>query len=420
MRTSVLFLAAAALSVASCKTATDAGGSDATPPLITALPRALSVGETQLASATGRFGPALLARVNATSADENIFISPLSASMALGMALNGADGDTRTEMQAALGLGALSRETILSSSRALIDLLRTLDPQVDFRIANAIWYEQAFAPSIAPNFLSEAQQYFDATAQGLNFSAPASVTTVNDWVKSNTDGKIPGIVDRFPDNLVMLLVNAIYFKGDWRSGFSRDSTRNEPFVTTTGSPVQVPMMHRTMKGRAGTADGRTVAEFGYGGDAFVMSLILPRAGESVDALVESLGANGWDASVAALRSMDVELSLPRFSMSWQASLNDPLKALGMQKAFIPGGADFSRLSPSEGERLYIDFVKQRTFVDVNEVGTVAAAVTAVGVGVVSLPERMVVRVDRPFVFAIRERLSGTILFLGKIVEPPTT
>lgn len=419
MRTSVLMLAAAALTVASCKSATDAGG-NAAPTPITALPRALSVGEQTIAASTHQFGPALLARLNATRADSNIFISPLSATMALGMTLNGAEGTTRTEMQSALGLGAVSRETVLASSRDLIALLRGLDPKVDFRIANSIWYRQTFAADIAPTFLSEATTYFDATTRGLDFSAPASVTTVNDWVNTNTNGKIPKIIDEMSDDLVMLLINAIYFKGDWRDEFDKAKTNSGAFTLESGAKVQVPMMHRTATARVGGDSGRTVVEMGYGGDAFAMTVILPRAGESVNALVASLAATGWTDAYAPHASLEVELTMPRFKLAWEAKLNESLQGLGMQRAFVEGAADFTRLSPTVGHQLFISFVKQRSFVDVNEVGTEAAAATAVGVVETSAPQRTEVVVDRPFVFAIRERLSGTILFLGKIVNPPTS
>ncbi len=398
-----------------CQSAT--APSDGTPALIV-LPRALSAGEQGLIAAANRFAPALLTQVNATRARENVFISPLSASMALSMTLNGAAGTTYDEMRTALGFGAMSRESIGASYRDLITLLRGLDPKVDLQIANAIWYEKRFGPSVAPSFLAEATQYFDATSSALDFASPASVKSINDWVALQTKGKITTIVDNLSPELVMLLVNAIYFKGDWRDAFDKAKTTSAPFTTEAGRIASVPTMFRSGTMRVGVSDGRTVVDLGYGGDAFSMTILLPRDGESVNTLVSSLTDATWSAAVASLAAGEVDLSMPRFTLAWEAMLTEPLKTMGMRAAFVPGGADFTRLSPTVGRDLYISFVKQKTYVNVNEVGTEAAAVTAVGIGITSFPVRRVVRVDRPFVFAIRERLTGTTLFMGKIVDPP--
>lgn len=402
---------------AACQPSPSSPG-NATPTTIATLPRALSAGELAIVAAGNSVAPILLARVNQSRAGSNVFMSPLSLSMALGMTMNGAAGGTFDEMRTMLGYGAMSRESINQSYQALISLLRGLDPKVDVRIANSIWYSQRFAPAVAPAFLGDARQYFDATTAALDFGQPSAVKSINDWVKASTKGKIPSIVDALAPEIVMLLVNAIYFKGDWSASFDKAKTVPAPFTTEGGRTVSVSMMHRTGPARVGVHDGRTVVDLGYGGDAFTMSIVLPRENESVNTLVALLSPAVWTSTMAALRVGDVELSLPRFSLEWEATLNDPLKAMGMTAAFVPGGADFTRLAPTMGRELYLSFVKQKTFVDINEAGTEAAAATAVGVGVTSVPIRTVVRVDRPFVFAIRERLSGVILFMGKIVEPP--
>lgn len=410
----------AGLAVAGCQSSPSSPGDTAPPPQISSLPRTLTGGEQGIIAAGNAFGPSLLARVNATRGAENVFLSPLSASMALGMVLNGASGTTYDEMRSTLGFGTMSRTEIITAYRDLIAMLRGLDPKVDFRIANSVWYRDTFASAIAPDFLSEAKSYFDATSAGLDFARPAAVQTINDWVTTATNGKIDSIIDSIGQEIVMLLVNAIYFKGDWREGFDRSKTANAPFTTLSGSTISVPMMHRTDTMRVGEFDGRTVVDLGYGGDAFTMTIVLPRVGETVNALVASLTPTVWSSAVASLAPGDVELSMPRFALKWEAELNDPLKAMGMPTPFVAGGADFTRLSPTQGRELYISYVKQKTYVDVNEVGTEAAAVTGVGIGVTSVPLRTVVNVNRPFVFAIRERLSGTMLFLGKVVAPPVS
>ena len=395
---------------------TDPAGPDGAPPVIAALPRQLTTVEAEMVSAANTFGVNLLKRVNESFADSNVFMSPLSASMALGMTMNGAEGTTFTEMRSALGFGARSYSELNGAYRSLIDLLRGLDPKVEFKIANAIYYDEAdIGAALEPVFLDESRQYFDAEVKGLDFRLPQTVDTVNHWASTHTNGRIPRILDTIDAQIVMLLMNAIYFKGDWRAAFKTSDTRDQTFHTLRGANVQVPTMYRKGEFRSARTSNATVAELPYGGDAFVMTILMPDEGVNINTYVTQLTPDAWQSATASLHDSDVDLFLPKFKLAWEDTLNDELKALGMQRAFQPDNAEFTRMSRALGNHLYIDFVKQKAFVDVNEVGTEAAAVTVVGIGVTSAP--MPVTINRPFVFAIRERLSGTILFLGKIVEP---
>ena len=389
---------------------------DGAPPLIAALPRQLTAVEAEMVSASNTFGFNLLKQVNTSFADSNVFMSPLSASMALGMTMNGAEGTTFEEMRTALGFGARTYQELNSSYESLITLLRGLDPKVEFKIANAIYYDIAdIGAAIEPTFLSESRDYFDAEVKGLDFRRPETVDTVNAWANQNTNGRIPKIIDQIQAQIVMLLMNAIYFKGDWRAAFKTSETTDDQFHALRGAAVPVRMMHRKGGFRSGRTANATVAELPYGGDAFVMTILLPDEGVNINTFVAGLSATSWQQATTNLRDSEVDLYLPKFKLAWEDMLNDELKALGMRQAFVPDGARFTRISRSMGDKLYIDFVKQKAFVDVNEVGTEAAAVTVVGIGVTSAP--VPVRIDRPFVFALRERLSGSVLFLGKIVEP---
>jgi serine protease inhibitor len=386
-----------------------------TPPEIDALPRQLTAVESEMIAAANSFGTNLLKEVNKSFGGENVFLSPLSASMALGMAMNGAEGTTFEEMRSTLGFGPRSYQELNRSYKSLIALLRDLDPKVEFKIANAVYYDLAdMGAAVEPTFLSDSREYFDAEVKGLDFRRPEAVDTVNDWASRNTNGKIPRVLDTIEAQIVMLLMNAIYFKGDWRAAFKTTQTVDDVFHAP-GGDITVRMMNRKGGFRQGRLANATVAELPYGGDAFVMTILLPDEGVNLDAFIAGLSAGTWTGALSELRDSDVDLALPKFRLAWEDVLNDELKALGMRQAFVPDGAQFTRLSRSMGEHLYIDFVKQKAFVDVNEVGTEAAAVTVVGIGVTSAP--MPVRIDRPFVFAIRERLSGTVLFLGKIVRP---
>lgn len=404
------------LLVAACSDA--AGPDDGSPPLIAALPRQLTSVEAEMISATNSFGFNLLKEVNATFADSNVFMSPLSASMALGMTMNGAEGTTFTEMRSTLGFGPRTYDELNSSYQSLIELLRGLDPKVEFQIANAIYYDLAdMGAAVEPAFLSQSQEFFDAEVKGLDFRLAGTVDTVNAWASRNTNGRIPKIIDQIQAQIVMLLMNAIYFKGDWRAGFKTAETSSQPFHALRGTDVTVQMMHRKGGFRQGRIANATVAELPYGGDAFVMTILLPDENLNINSFLASLTPAMWQQATANLDSSRVDLYLPKFKLAWEDTLNDELKRMGMPQAFRPNEAQFTRISRTIGDKLYIDFVKQKAFVDVNEVGTEAAAVTVVGIGVTSAP--IPVRIDRPFIFAIRERLSGTVLFLGKIVEPKT-
>lgn len=383
------------------------------PDSLRALPRTLSAGEQQAIASSNRFAFDLFRSVNTRFVDTNVFISPLSASFALGMTLNGADGETFEGMSQALRIVETDRSRINAAYRDLIDLLLNLDSAVDMRIANAIWYRDDFP--FHQSFLDTVAHYFSARVAGLDFSNPATVPRINAWVDTATAGKIPRVLDGLDDSIVMLLMNAIYFKGSWRSQFDPDLTQNAPFATERGTSYSARMMHLEAQEVAlANLNGVQAVDLPYGRAAFTMTAILPSAGMDVDAFIETLDQPRWDALVAALHHTKADVYLPKFTMAWEDTLNSDLKSMGMENAFCEGCANFLRMSPV-GDELFIDFVQQNTFVNVNEEGTEAAAVTTVGIGVTSGPPT--IRFDRPFVFVIRERLSGTILFMGKVAVP---
>ena len=385
----------------------------AAPDSLQALPRTLTTGEQQAIASSNRFAFDLFRSVNTRFVDTNVFISPLSASFALGMTLNGADGETFEGMSQALRIFETDRARINAAYRDLIDLLLNLDSSVDMRIGNAIWYRNDFP--FHQSFLDTVAHYFKARVAGLDFSSPATVPRINAWVDTATNGKIDHVIDDIGDEIVMLLMNAIYFKGRWRSQFDPDLTQNAPFATERGTSHTARMMHLEREEVAlASLNGVQAVDLPYGRAAFTMTAILPPAGMDVDAFIETFDQPRWDALIAALHQTKADVFLPKFAMTWEDTLNSDLKSMGMENAFCGGCANFLRMSPL-GDQLFISFVKQNTFVNVNEEGTEAAAVTTVGIGVTSGPPT--IRFDRPFVFVIRERLSGTILFMGKVAVP---
>jgi len=391
------------------------------PRSITALPRALSAAETGLISADNRFAFSLFGEIaRQTSPDSNLFISPLSAAMALAMAYNGAAGATQAEMQQVLQLDGMTLDDVDQSYRSLIGLLRGLDPQVAFTIANSVWYDPnpVYAPT--PDYLATTRTYFDARVESLDFKSPSAAPTINAWVSDQTHGKIPTIVpDPIPPDAVAYLINAIYFKGSWTARFDKGLTRPGTFRLANGAAATVPMMKHghSVRVRYARAEGVTVLDLPYGGEAFSMTIVLPQVAGGIDSLVQGLTEERWRGWVAALDSGSLEVVMPKFTLTYGLTMNDVLRALGMPSAFCDAPhPDFTRLNPSGA--LCISDVRHKTFVDVNEEGTEAAAATSVEISFTSLAAPL--QVDRPFVFAIRERLSGTILFLGRVMNPAAT
>ena len=239
-------------------------------------------------------------------------------------------------------------------------------------------------------------------------------------MSAQTRGKIPEIVDSpIPRDVIMYLINAIYFKGSWTQQFDRALTRNATFNLLGGGLVLAPTMSHgdPAPARYYAGDGVTIVDLPYGGRAWSMTIVLPRSAAATDTLVRGLTPERWDAWMGLLDSTDVFVTMPKLTLRWELELKSVLSALGMGIAFSCGDADFTPLYPARGRETCITRVKHKTFVDVYEEGTEAAAVTSVEVGVTSMPVELRVVVDRPFLVAIRERLTGTVLFLGRVMNP---
>jgi serpin B len=376
-------------------------------------PPELTAAAKQLVESDNRFGLNLFGEIVAAEPDENIFISPLSVSMALGMTYNGARGTTEEAMREVLEYGDLTREEINQSYRDIIDVLSALDPNVDFSIANSIWHRREV--TFKPDFLDVNTRYFDAEVTPLDFSAPDAASTINDWVNQETNGRIEEIVDDpISPELIMFLINAIYFKAAWTYEFDPDETFDGMFNLPDGSqaPCRMMAMEDTFSYQK-TKDFQAV-ELPYGDGDFSMVVMLPAAGSEVDDLIGLMTPENWSLWVGGFGNVRIVYHMPKFTLQYEIGLNDVLAAMGMGLAFDPHAADLTGLYEGFGNA-YIDKVKHKTFVKVDEEGTEAAAVTSVGIGATSMPVSMIV--DRPFVFVIRDSHTNTILFVGKVVEP---
>jgi serine protease inhibitor len=374
-------------------------------------PRELTIAEKEIVSSDNNFGLKLFREVIKKESDKNVFISPLSVSMALGMTYNGANGITREEMQQTLELAGLTEQEINESYKSLIDLLRNLDDKVIFQIANSIWYRLGW--TFDEEFLKINRDYFDALVSGLDFDDPKAHVIINNWVEENTNGKIKEIIDPPIDpETVMFLINAIYFKGTWTYEFDKKLTTDEQFNLPGGSQVQCRMMTQESDFQYYVNEDFQALDMPYGDGLYSMTVFLPRENKDINELISGFNNSNWNLWINSFEQQSGLLMFPKFKLEYEISLNDALIALGIESAFA--NADFTRMYKPGG--LYISEVKHKTFVDVNEEGTEAAAVTSVQIDYKS-SYGFTMNVNRPFIFAIRENHSGTILFIGKVVEP---
>lgn len=344
-------------------------------------------------------------------AGENAMLSPLSVSMSVGMAANGAGGTTKEAIFSALNYEGYDQDFINSYYHKLIQGLPALDPEVQLEIANSIWYKSDF--KVEPKFLKTNESYYEATARALDFSDPGATGIINSWVNQKTQGKISGIVDKIPTDMRMYLINALYFKGAWETPFKKERTQPATFHAPQGD-VEAPFMHRQGRMQVLEGDGFNAIDLPYGEEkTYSMIAVLPSGQNDLAGTLEKLRSDpgSWTGEFS---TRQVQLALPKFKFSYENTLNDELSALGMQLA-MSENADLTGISKSGN--LTISEVKHKTFIDVNEEGTEAAAVTSTGISVTSLPQYFVMNFDRPFLFLIRENSTGLILFTGVVNNP---
>lgn len=348
---------------------------------------------------------------------KNVFISPVSLEMALAMTYNGAAGDTRKAMAQALELTAYDPADASAASSALIKSLQQPCPGVKLSIANSLWARNGVA--FKPDFLRANKEFFNAEIRKIDFSA-ADVKTINSWVSSKTQGKIPEIIKQIQADMVLFLINAVYFKGQWADPFDKKLTRDAPFTLASGSKLKVPMMTRHGSYGYFSEPGLQAISIPYGKGRMSMYVFLPAKPTGLPDLLLKLNSATWDKWMHAFSTRSLDLSLPRFKIEYkaEAELQAALKSMGMAIAFDPAKADFSRMASTSYQNLYISQVVHKTYVDVNEEGTEAAAVTSVGVGVTAMPVRpLQMVVDHPFLCAIVDNETGAILFIGAIANP---
>lgn len=368
--------------------------------------------EAAVGEAVNAFGFDLFGQV--VDGDDNVVTSPVSAAMLLAMVMAGARGDTADAMAGALRLDD-PRDVRVGQ---LQDRLADTD-EVTLSAGNALWG----APDVP--FHDDYQQFardtFGATMDITDLADSAVVDVVDSWVADQTDGRIDALAEELglPDpEAALVLVNTVYFLGEWTTRFDPDDTVERPFQLGDGTEASVPLMHlREQEFGHTERDGYQLLRLPYGDDGrYGMELLLPDAPDGLPALVETLDADEWRDAVAALTDQEIdELALPRFTLEWDGVLDDALVAMGMAPVFDPDVADLTAMS--DFEDLYLNRVVQKTFLQVDEEGTEAAAATGGSVGITSLEPETRFIVDRPFAFTISDRDTGTVLFLGAVHDP---
>lgn len=365
--------------------------------------------DARLVAANTKFGFNLFHTLSKQQPNQNIFISPTSVALALSMTYNGVSGETKQEMTKVLELTGMTPQEINAANQALQKSLQKVDPNVQVSIANSLWAKQGF--SLRPEFQQTNQEYYKANLTELDFTNPQAPSIINNWVSQKTQGKIDQIVEEISPAQVLFLINAIYFKGNWQTPFDKSETANKTFSLSDGSSKQHPMMSQTGIYGYYETDKFEAVSLPYGKEGSLsMYIFLPRLNSNLETFLQQLTAEKWNKWMQEFREINCIIEIPRFTMEYKVELKSTLIALGMAGIFEIS-TDFS---PMTNDNVAVASVKHKTFVEVNEEGTEAAAVTSIEL-FRSLPFLM--NVNRPFFCAIRDNTTGTILFMGTIVDP---
>ncbi|HCX02838.1 MAG TPA: proteinase IV [Clostridiales bacterium] len=355
-----------------------------------------------------KFAVDIFKELNGKDLENNVFISPFSISTALTMTYNGAVGETKEEMEEALRYRNIEIEEVNNTYKNLIPYLSNVDKDVEVDISNSIWYREGEA--IKEEFLSTNTDVFDAKVEGVDFTNPDTVDTINGWIEESTKGKIEKMLDApLPGDVVMYLINAVYFKGTWKYEFDEEDTYDGLFTDINGNEQEVKMMSRQTDSLYGEGEDYKTVKLPYGNEKVSMYFVLPTEG-TINDLIDTLNKEKLDEiknSVAGQE--DFLIQIPRFKLEYGIKeISESLKNMGMPTAFSPE-ADFSNIR----EGLFISRVLHKAVVEVNEQGSEAAAATVVEMVESAMPEEKNFIADRPFVFFIAEEDTGTVLFLGK-------
>ncbi len=369
----------------------------------------------QIIAADNQFGLELFRLIeDEEEADKNLMISPLSVSIALAMAYNGAEGNTQEQMEEMLHKVGLTPDEINQSYKYLVEALESRDPKVELAIANSIFYHQDY--TIKDEFISTNKSYYDAEVEALNFrDEAATLARVNGWVKENTRDKIEKIIEFVSPAHVMYLINAIYFNGEWTYQFDKDNTTDQVFFLDDQNDIDVPTMMIEETFPYLNTEKFELLEMPYGSEKYSMLIFLPHESYSTGDVIEEISPEKLDDWINNMADWEKKVFLPKMEFAYENSLVDNLKALGMTDAFNAQISNFRGIT--DDTDLFISDVKHKSYIKVDERGTEAAAVTGIVFETTSIQPGKIFAVDHPFVFAIREKDTNAILFIGKVVDP---
>lgn len=377
-----------------------------------------------IVNASNGLGMKIFKVLASEASGKNLMISPLSISIAMSMVTNGASGENVTEMKEVLGFGKMEFSEINSQFAHLVQSLVEADKDLALEIANSVWMDDEFAPDVKQDFIDVLKEFYDAAFFTEDFQDESTAGKINSWVSEKTHGKIDKIVEKIGPTAVMYLINALYFKAAWTTSFDKNSTYEGGFTLSDGTESKANYMgfaydqeepeFYSYSSEWGDENGYSVVRIPYGRDVFAFYGIVPNHDNktNIDKFIAKIAENGIDSYFANLVKCKFPVKLPKFKFAYEKSLVDVFKGLGMEKAFVEGA--FMNIA-GEPHAPFISDIYHKTFIEVNEEGTEAAAVTSVEVGDNAMPSGFYA--TRPFVFVIRDDRTGSVLFIGKVENP---
>ncbi len=414
IRSLIVFVSAAIFALSACKEnpASSHGGNGA--PFAPDPKLATEDVSPDLVTANTAFAFDLYPELLAEAPDENTFVSPLSISMAFHMVYNGAASATKDAIADVLHIAEMPLDDLNFANAVLLSHLAYADSDVVSEIANSIWMRDSFEPLVKTDFVDRNRFAYLAEVATRDFGDDATVDEINGWVSERTHEKIPRVLDPpIPEDAMMYLINAIYFNGSWTEQFDKTKTTDRTFTLASGVQKPVPAMFRHDRMDYLETESFQAVRLPYGDGRFSAYVFLPQTGHSLDSFHASLTRENWTSWLGSFSPMQGTLYLPKFEFRYKTDLKSPLSRLGMGIAFSDA-ADFTNIADAA---LTISDARHMSFVRLDEEGTEAAAVTIIGVYATSVPMTFTMDVNRPFFFAIADSTTGSILFMGSVVDP---